>query len=185
LDVGCGRGDFINAFHEIGFNCYAVDIESRHEDINKNIKFKTANLETEKLPFDDNSFDAVFTKSVIEHVYNYNNFIAECKRVLKPSGILIVMTPDWVSCHNTFYDDYTHVKPYTTESLRKLFTAHDLSVLTCRRFIQYPAVWRNPFLKIVCRFLQCFGPVHKTRKSSFIRWSRELILLAVGKKEVL
>jgi len=182
LDVGCGRGDFTNAFYRLGLDCYAVDNGNRPSRLLDKIVFNNANLETGKLPFEDEYFDVVFAKSVIEHIVNYDNLITECKRVMKPKGTLIVMTPDWVSCHRIFYDAYSHIHPYTEKSLKKLLLIHDMNVITCERFVQFPAVWRNLLLRTLCRFLQCLGPVRKERKSSFFRWSRELILLAVARK---
>ena len=44
----------------------------------------------------------------------------ESWRVLKPGGRLIALTPDWKSQMKTFYNDYTHVRPYTVDSLGDL-----------------------------------------------------------------
>ncbi|HEX6929264.1 MAG TPA: methyltransferase domain-containing protein, partial [Gammaproteobacteria bacterium] len=47
-----------------------------------------------RLPFDDDSFDCVFGLSVIEHLLNGCRFIRECRRVLKPGGTLVLLTPN-------------------------------------------------------------------------------------------
>ena len=58
------------------------------------------------------------TNSVIEHIYNPNNFLNEIKRILKKNGNLIIVTPNFRFSFKEFYDDPTHVKPYTEESLK-------------------------------------------------------------------
>ena len=45
------------------------------------------------LPFEDGSFDTVLCTQVIEHVRTPNAVIAECARVLRPGGVLIVTAP--------------------------------------------------------------------------------------------
>src|SRR5271169_1825776 len=48
------------------------------------------------IPFQDNSFDAVYHSHVLEHFSREQarDFIAHCHRVLKPSGILRIAVPD-------------------------------------------------------------------------------------------
>jgi len=82
LDNGCGRGDFLFGFAIQGLECYGTDISGYLKEIDlKGVKFFLCDIEKEKLPFDDNFFDIVFTKSVIEHFYDPNNFMKECYRV--------------------------------------------------------------------------------------------------------
>ena len=58
------------------------------------IKLVQNNIEKEPLPFADNCFDVIFSKSVVEHIYNPDIFFKEAIRVLKP-GLLLTLTPDW------------------------------------------------------------------------------------------
>jgi predicted SAM-dependent methyltransferase len=48
------------------------------------------------IPYSDNTFDVVYNSQFIEHLtLNMGlNFLQECKRVLKPNGILRIVTPD-------------------------------------------------------------------------------------------
>jgi len=51
---------------------------------------------TKRLPFDDASVDAILAEHCVEHIDYYSalRFFAECKRVLKPGGVLRVCVPD-------------------------------------------------------------------------------------------
>ena len=52
-------------------------------------------LETGRLPFADNRFDLVFSKSVLEHIHKPRQYLAEIYRVLKPGGVFVALVPDW------------------------------------------------------------------------------------------
>ena len=55
LEIGCGRGDFINEFSKKEVICYATDILfSAKENLNKNIIFSKHDISNEKLPYEDN-----------------------------------------------------------------------------------------------------------------------------------
>jgi SAM-dependent methyltransferase len=47
-----------------------------------------------RLPFGDGSFDAVIASSVFEYLDNVEAVLAECRRVLRPSGHLIFSVPN-------------------------------------------------------------------------------------------
>jgi len=53
------------------------------------------NNDNNKLPFEDNSFDIIYSKGVLCHVENKQGIFNECYRVLKPRGTLIIN--DWLS----------------------------------------------------------------------------------------
>lgn len=48
------------------------------------------------------------------------NFLRESYRILKTGGIIIIMTPDWVSNMKVYYDDYTHRTPFTIISMKNI-----------------------------------------------------------------
>jgi predicted SAM-dependent methyltransferase len=88
---------------------------------------------TKKLPFDDNSIDAIFCEEVIEHIQlDLGQFLlGECNRILKPGGIIRLATPDldWFanqvtnslqSCHdiNEIFYHHDHRYLYTRKALK-------------------------------------------------------------------
>ena len=139
-------------------------------------------LEGDGIPFPNESMDVVFTKSVLEHIHRPNNILSECYRVLKPSGRIIAMVPDWKTCMYIYYDDFTHVQPYTVDALRDALKMFRFRAVESEAFYQLPVVWKHPWVKIVCKMLQMLGPVKKVHKNKFYRFSRELIILASGIK---
>ena len=182
LDVGCGRGEFVRGFKDLGLEVFGIDREKGDSEMLKGIEVELKDIENGIFPFSDEMFDFVFSKSVIEHLWRPDNFIKEICRILKPGGKIIIMTPDWHSQRWIFYDDYTHVHPYTTASLSGLLKIYGFKEVTSEKFYQLPILWKHSWMKMFAKFLQLFGPVKKIHKKKFIRWSMELMILASGKK---
>lgn len=67
-----------------------------------------------ELPLPDNSIDVVVNFQVIEHLWDQSQFVAECARVLRPGGLLLMSTPNRI----TFTPDSdTPVNPFHTREL--------------------------------------------------------------------
>jgi len=67
LDLGCGRGEFLRGFIRCGLNGYGVDQSVIAKSICPEAEILQSDLENKPLPYNDNSFDAIFSKSVLEH----------------------------------------------------------------------------------------------------------------------
>ena len=108
LDVGCGYGALLAALSEKG--AIPTGIENDKEVIVSAKKFIGGNINiirgnSEKLPFGNEEFDVIFLLDVIEHVKNPYKSIEECKRVLKPDGILYIeFTPYYSLVGHHLYD---------------------------------------------------------------------------------
>jgi O-antigen chain-terminating methyltransferase len=97
----------------------------------------------------DESLLAVSAFHLAEHLPFATLFhlIGECRRVLKPRGLLILETPNpeniLVATH-TFHHDPTHGQPLTPTSLEFLVHHHGLETVTVMRLHPYPAEARLP-----------------------------------------
>jgi len=101
LDVGCGPGTFIGNFRS-GLVSYGIDISARQiayarSIYNENNHFFS--MTKEKFLFDDEIFDVITLIEVIEHLNaeQIGVLFSECSRCLKPSGKLIISTPNYNS----------------------------------------------------------------------------------------
>ena len=182
LDVGCGRGDFLKGFKDLELDVCGLDTEKSHSQILKDIEVGYANIENEFFPFESRIFDVVFSKSVIEHLFNPENFMRECYRILKPGGRIIIMTPDWISQMKTFFDDYTHRQPYTVTAVKDFLNIFGFKEVSSEVFYQLPILWKYPLLKILSSILRLFVPVTTKSRIKFVRWSVELMILGAGTK---
>ena len=118
LDIGCGRGEWLELLGENGVSTKGVDLDEGMlgECLKRSLHVECANgIEFLKKQADE-SLMAVSAFHVIEHIpfEDLQTLIEEAKRVLKPAGLLILETPNpeniKVATEN-FYLDPTHTKP--------------------------------------------------------------------------
>lgn len=96
LDAGCGTGYGSaelarTAAHVTGLDVSREAVEWAHAHYAVPT-FLNGSCAT--LPFREGAFDVVVAFEVIEHLHRQTPFIAECRRVLAPDGLLIVSTPN-------------------------------------------------------------------------------------------
>lgn len=105
LDLGAGDKFLSHAINKSNLEYIPLDID--------NIDF-----EIDTFPIKDSSVDIIFSLALIEHLSNIDHFFSECKRVLKSEGIIYLSTPNFQYSYANFYDDPTHVRPFTPKSLK-------------------------------------------------------------------
>jgi ubiquinone/menaquinone biosynthesis C-methylase UbiE len=130
LDGGCGYGIQSMILAERGINVYSLDLEKKRIEFieaKKNeypkishIKTKIGSL-TDKIPYEDESFDVVICSEVIEHIKNDRTAITELSRVLRKGGKLIITVPACSRNNKIHYKKFGHERPgYTLESLKEI-----------------------------------------------------------------
>lgn len=180
LEAGCGRGDFLKGFQKLGINVQGMDISEEAIELNPKIDIAIADIEKDGLPYADNTFDVVYSKSLLEHFYHPEIYIKEAYRILKPGGLLLTLVPDWEVNYKTYFDDYTHRTPFTKISLNDIYKIHGFCDVNVIKFRQLPIVWKYPILNYFCAMISPFIPVRT--KNKFLFWSRELMLIGAGYK---
>jgi len=113
LDVGTGRGEFIDLLKEnlkdytkiIGIDMNDIALEKAKETFKDgNIEF--INMNAEDLKFEDNTFDIVCLSNSIHHLPNTQKVFMEMRRVLKPGGYFVIQE---MFCDNQNEAQLTHV----------------------------------------------------------------------------
>jgi len=179
LDLGSGRGEFLHGFARQGFDAIGID-RSRPSVPRFPEPVLECDYERSALPFDSDAFSVLFSKSVFEHIVDISSLLGECQRVLAPGGRMIALVPDWTAQWRHFYDDWTHVRPFTLNGLRECVTCHGFEVREASRFRQLPLLWQRPYLKPLADAAALLPTPFK--KSKFVRFSKEWMLLVVADK---
>ena len=117
VDIGCGQGDFLTQAKELRINAEGIDDKEFWVTrcVKKGLKAKKGSIF--EIPYDDNSVDGIFLQSVLEHTDPVKS-MKEISRVIKNEGIVAISCP---TPEKHFWDDPTHVRPYTIKSLSTLF----------------------------------------------------------------
>lgn len=100
LDIGCGDGNFTASLAEAGFQMHGIDPSSggiqRAKARYPHIHFEEASAYEDLLvPFGQESFDAIVTVEVIEHLYSPRTLCRGVFKALRPGGLFIITTPYW------------------------------------------------------------------------------------------
>lgn len=128
LDIGCGRGEWLNLLYENSIQAEGIDLDDEMLEEAKenqlNVSKEDALIRLKRAA--DNEFLAVTGFHIIEHLkFEYLlDIINECSRVLVPGGIIIFETPNpehLIVSTRTFYLDWTHLKPIPPDLLRFIY----------------------------------------------------------------
>jgi SAM-dependent methyltransferase len=94
LDIGAGRGELITLLGEwMRIKARACDFHAERFAL-KDVEIQQINLNLERLPYAEQSFDIVTCSEVIEHLENYRDLLRQVHRILKPGGLFVITTPN-------------------------------------------------------------------------------------------
>jgi SAM-dependent methyltransferase len=121
LDVGCGKKPYKNLFNYKSY--IGLDIENEgHDHTNEDIDVY---YDGNKFPFSDKQFESIIANQVFEHVFNPNDFLKECYRVLKNDGKLLLTVPFVWDEHEQPYD----FGRYSSFGIISILKEHNFEVL--------------------------------------------------------
>jgi SAM-dependent methyltransferase len=138
LDVGCGRGEFLELLTEAGIKAKGVDLDLDMvlycQEKGLDVVQEDAYTYLEGLP--DASLGGLFAAQVAEHLEPTRiiELVHLCQRKLQAGGVLIFETPNPICLTvfaRSFYMDFSHIRPIHPEAMKFLFESagfHDLQV---------------------------------------------------------
>jgi O-antigen chain-terminating methyltransferase len=135
LDVGCGRGIFLQLLTEHGLEAIGIDTYepavARCEE--RGFTAYRSNV-LSYLRTTSTDFGGIFCSHVIEHLQfdEARELVTLCAKALVPEGKLVIVTPnprDFGVIGETFWLDPTHVRPYPPALIASMAEDANLSVL--------------------------------------------------------
>jgi glycosyltransferase involved in cell wall biosynthesis/SAM-dependent methyltransferase len=126
LDIGCGRGEFLDVLAEAGIAATGVDSDAgmvaRCREKGREVALADGVAHLEGL--EDGSLGLVFSAQVVEHLppATLTRFLAAAARALRPGGLLVAETvnPHSVAALKAFWVDITHQHPLFPETMLAL-----------------------------------------------------------------
>jgi SAM-dependent methyltransferase len=135
IELGSSSGEVAAKIRDMGTDIIACDAEQAALDVAR----EKHGLETKKFdvsqpfPFKDASLDFIYAGELIEHLFDTRNFLAECNRILKPEGTLVLTTPNLATLRDRFRFFagnsprqinpmhrylWLHIRPFTAKELK-------------------------------------------------------------------
>lgn len=142
LDVGCSSGAFLHAAVKLGFRAEGVEPAPKAAATAQAAGLKVHQGLLQEAGYADGQFDAITLFEVIEHLQHPQDLLKECRRILRPGGILLVGTGNagswsmaamgarWEYLHITKHGG--HVSFFSLGSLASLAQRSGFSVAAVR-----------------------------------------------------
>ncbi len=150
LDFGCGskpyRKLFYHASQYVGCDISVSGHSHENEEVDVYYDGKT-------LPFENESFDSIFSSEVFEHVFNLDVILSELNRILAGGGIFLCTVPFVWNEHEVPFD----CARYTSFGIKDLLEKHGFEIIEMRKSTLYVETIFQMFIEYL-RY-ECSGPI--------------------------
>ena len=143
LDVGCGRGEFLELLRDAGIPARGVDLNTEMVErcLAKGLDVTSGDALAYLAELPDASLGGIIACQVVEHLQpdDLLRFIELAARRLRPGGVIVLETinpASWIAFFESYIRDLTHVRPVHPDTLRYLLIANG--------FQQAEIMWRSP-----------------------------------------
>ncbi len=144
LDVGCGRGEFLELLREHGIPARGIDlnVEMVARCQAKGLDVTAGDALDYLARLDDGALGGLIATQVVEHLQpdDLMRVLELAARRIRPGGAIVLETINpacWSAFFESYIRDLTHVRPVHPDTLRYLLIANG--------FIDAEIVWRSPY----------------------------------------
>ncbi|MEO5777249.1 MAG: class I SAM-dependent methyltransferase [Flavobacterium sp.] len=133
LDIGAGTGDFLVVAKNDGWDTTGIEPNAKAKTIATN---KGVNFANNLSDLESHSFDVITMWHVLEHVPNLDEYILELKRLVKPTGTILIAVPNFKSFDAEYYGRFwaafdvpRHIWHFSTTAIQKLFAEKEMKLV--------------------------------------------------------
>jgi len=170
LDVGCGTGSFLEAAAKKHWQVFGVEPNPDAQDLARQKLNKDACVFDSIEAFNSNAylgtFDVITLWHVLEHVPDYDVYINKLKKLLTPTGILLIAVPNYKSYDASHYQSFwaaydvpRHLWHFSPKAIRLIFKQHQLKVhrrIPMKWDAYYVALLSEKYITGTSNFLKAF-----------------------------
>ena len=135
LEIGPGHGEFAARLIGGGYGNY--DVVEPNDTLRAKLQAQgirgAKSYLIPRLDEPDGAYDAIIVCDVFEHLNDTRDaatFMSEARRVLRPGGILFILSPDLMDWREDFYNcDFSHSNPTTVRRTHEMFMNEGLSTV--------------------------------------------------------
>jgi SAM-dependent methyltransferase len=147
LEIGSGNGFFLNKMKMLGWEVQGIEPDKKAATISEaQYDIRVHHNTLDKASILDDTFDAIVMHHVIEHISNPIEILAECYRILKPNGKIVIITPNLESLgHRLFRAHWRglepprHLKLFAMKSINQCLERVGLSPISAISYTGYAA----------------------------------------------
>ena len=151
LDVGCNIGAFLTEARAAGFQTAGVEMNREcAEYAQSQLGLDVFNGRLDQAGFADGAFDVVTLYDVLEHVPEPTRLLQEIRRILKPTGLLVVQSPNidslmanWTKTEWQWLCLPDHLFHFTPATLATLIGQSGFEVQAVRTWEPTDVFWDN------------------------------------------
>jgi 2-polyprenyl-3-methyl-5-hydroxy-6-metoxy-1,4-benzoquinol methylase len=133
LDIGAGTGDFLVVAKNDGWETTGIEPSTKAKTIAMN---KGVNFADNLSDLESHSFDVITMWHVLEHVPNLDEYILELKRLVKPTGTILIAVPNFKSFDANYYGKFwaafdvpRHIWHFSKTAIDKLFAEKEMKLV--------------------------------------------------------
>jgi 2-polyprenyl-3-methyl-5-hydroxy-6-metoxy-1,4-benzoquinol methylase len=146
LDIGAGTGAFAHAMQRAGWNVTALEPDATaRQNALKNYDLSLQDLDS-LFQLKEADFDVITLWHVLEHVHDLGGYFIQFKKLLKPTGILVIAVPNYTSYDGVHYAE--HWAAYDVPRHLYHFSPHSMDLLAAQYFFrvkEYKPMWFDSF----------------------------------------
>jgi SAM-dependent methyltransferase len=146
LEIGSGRGEFADECKQRGYKYTGIEPS---EELSQLLIKKGFNILKSRVPpinLSNNAYDFIYSMDLVEHLPSYKEVLElfiECFRVVKKDGYVCIITPNYSTLKELFFEyEYQHSFPTTESRLLRLFEDSGFRIVKHRAFLISPGMRR-------------------------------------------
>lgn len=139
LDIGCATGEFLSYTQQAGWSSLGLEISewACKQAQEKGLDVRQIDLLHARL--EEKAVDVITLFDVIEHVADPISYLHECRRILKPNGLLVIETPNIRALSTRIYSKpsiilqpHAHVVLFSPSTIQGALATSNFKILELR-----------------------------------------------------